>query len=160
VRIPAHIAQRERTVNRTTAELATQLNRDPTDEEVARKTKLPVDEVMAIRDLTRVTTSLDTPIGDGDTTFGELHADSTEALEDEVVEREQEAAVDAALAKLPDDERVIIQSRFGTGGRPARSLRDAAREAGVTQERARRLEVQALQRLARDGSLASWREAA
>ena len=55
-----------------------------------------------MRDLTRVTTSLDTPVGEGDTTLGELHAESTGDLEDEVLEREQEEAVDAALAKLPD----------------------------------------------------------
>jgi RNA polymerase primary sigma factor len=160
VRIPAHIAQRERTVNRITAELATELNRDPTDEEVAKKAKLPLDEVMAVRDLTRVTTSLDTPIGEGDTTLGELHAETTEDLEDEVMEREQEAAVDASLRKLPDDERRIIQARFGTGGREARSIRDAARELGVTQARARELEARALRRLADDDELAGWRAAA
>jgi RNA polymerase primary sigma factor len=160
VRIPAHIAQRERTVNRMTAELATELNRDPTDEEVAKKAKLPLDEVMAVRDLTRVTTSLDTPIGEGDTTLGELHAETTEDLEDEVMEREQEAAVNASLRRLPDDERRIIQARFGTGGREARSLRDAARELGVTQARARELEARALRRLADDDSLAGWRAAA
>src|ERR671918_418108 len=86
VRIPAHVAQRERTVNRVTSELATQLNRDPTDEEVADRAKLPLDEVMATRDLTRVTASLDTPVSDGDTTLGELRAESTADLEEEVLE--------------------------------------------------------------------------
>jgi RNA polymerase primary sigma factor len=160
VRIPAHVAQRERTVNRVTSELTTELNREPTDEEVARRSKVPLDEVMAVRDLTRVTSSLDQPVGDGETTFGELRAESTDALEDEVLEREQEAAVDAALAKLPEEERRIIQARFGTGGRPESSLRDAARAAGVTQERARRLEASALRRLADDDALALWRDAA
>ncbi len=161
VRIPAHIAQRERTVNRITNELTTELNRDPSDEEVAEKAKLPLDEVMAVRDLTRVTTSLDTPVGDdGDTTLGELHAESTGNLEDEVLEREQEEAVESALSKLPDDERRIIQARFGTGGREAKSLREAAREVGVTQARARQMEERALARLARDGALAGWRAAA
>src|SRR5829696_671775 len=160
VRIPAHIAQRERTVNRVTNELAVELNRDPTDEEVAKKAKLPLDEVMAVRDLTRVTTSLDTPVCDGDTTLGELHAESASDLEDEVLEREQEQAVETALARLPDEERQIIQARFGTGGRPARSLRDAARELGVTQKVAQRLEAQALARLAGDDSLSGFRAAA
>jgi RNA polymerase primary sigma factor len=160
VRIPAHIAQRERTANRVTAELTARLDRVPTDEEVAKEAKLPVDEVMAIRDLTRVTSSLDTPIGDGDTTFGELHAESTADLEDEVLERHQEQAVDAAIARLPEKERRIISARFGTGGRPERTLRDAAREAGVTQEQARRLEARALELLSADESLEAWREAA
>ena len=160
VRIPAHIAQRERTVNRTTTQLAVELNREPTDKEVAKRAKLPLDEVMAVRDLTRITTSLDTPVGDGDTTLGELHAESTADLEDEVLVREQEEAVGAALAKLPDDEWKIIMARFGTGGRPEVSLRDAARELGVTQRAARELEERALARLATDGSLTSWRAAA
>ena len=160
VRIPAHIAQRERTVNRITAELTTKFDREPTDEEVAKAAELPLDEVMATRDLTRVTTSLDTPVGDGDTTFGELHAEETAPLEDEVLEREQELAVDAALAKLPEKERRIIKARFGTGGRPERALREAAREVGVTQEQARRLEERALARLSADGTLDAWRDAA
>jgi RNA polymerase primary sigma factor len=156
VRIPAHVAQRERTVNRLTSELSVKLDREPTDEEVAKAAKLPLDEVMAVRDLTRVTTSLDSPIGDGDTTFGELHAESTADLEDEVLEREQEQAVEAALARLPEKERLIVSARFGTGGRQARTLRDAAREAGVTQEQARRLEAKGLERLSADEALAGW----
>ena len=160
VRIPAHVAQRERTVNRVSAELTNRLDRDPTDEEVAAEAKLPLDEVMAIRDLTRVTASLDTPVGDGDTTLGELHPESTADLEDEVFEREREEAVDAALARLPEEERRIIRARFGTGGRPARNLRDAARELGVSQKEARQLEARALERLSDDDSLDAWREAA
>jgi RNA polymerase primary sigma factor len=162
VRIPAHVAQRERTVNRVTAELTATLDRDPTDEEVAAKTKLPLDEVSAVRDLTRVTTSLDAPVGDGDgdATLGDLRAESTVRLEDEVVEREQEQAVDTALAALPQDERRVIQLRFGTGGQAAVSVRETARELGVTQARARQLEERALRRLASDPSLAGWRNAA
>ncbi len=160
VRIPAHIAQRERTVNRVTTELATKLDREPTDEEVAEETKLPLEEVMAVRDLTRVTTSLDQTVGDGDTTLGELHAETTDDLEDEVLERHQEAAVEAALAKLPEQERLIISARFGTGGQRARSLREAAREVGVTQEQARQLEARGLSRLSDDDTLAGWRSVA
>jgi RNA polymerase primary sigma factor len=160
VRIPAHIAQRERTVNRITSELSARLDRVPMDEEVAKESKLPLHEVMAIRDLTRVSASLDSPVGDGDTTLGELHAESTIDLEDEVLEREQELAVGEALKRLPEKERRIISARFGTGGRPERSLRDAAREVGVTQEQARQLEARALELLSADESLDAWRRAA
>jgi len=161
VRIPANVAQRERTINRVTTQLAAELNRDPTDEEVASKAKVPLDEVLALRDLTRVTTSLDAPVGDeGDTTLGELHAESPADLELEVLEREQEDAVASALSKLSDDERKLIEARFGTGGREAKSLRDAAREIDVTQAKAREIEARALRRLAVDDSLAGFREAA
>jgi RNA polymerase primary sigma factor len=160
VRIPAHVAQRERTVNRVEGELSAALNREPTEEEIARKAKLPLEEVKAIRDLTRVTTSLDAPVGEGDTNLGELRAESVASVEDEILERQQEDAVGAALATLPEDERRVIQLRFGTGGEPETSLREVARELGLTQERARRLEARALRRLADDDALAAWRAAA
>jgi RNA polymerase sigma factor (sigma-70 family) len=160
VRIPAHIAQRERTAHRVEAELSARLNREPTDEEIAAQAKLPVDEVRAIRDLTRVTTSLDAPVGEGDTSLGELRAESTASVEEEILERHQEDAVGDALKTLPDDERRVIQLRFGTGGEPEMSVRDVARQLGVTQARARKLEARALKRLAGDDSLAAWRLAA
>src|SRR6266513_4617102 len=97
VRIPAHVAQRERTVNRIEAELRARADRDPTDEEIAEKAELPLAEVKAVRDLTRVTTSLDAPVGEGDTSLGELRAESETDLEGEVIEREQSDAVDTAL---------------------------------------------------------------
>ena len=160
VRIPAHVAQRERTVNRVEGELRAKLDREPSDEEVATAAKLPVDQVMAVRDLTRVTSSLDAPVGDGDTSLGELRAESTEDIEDDLIERQQEEAVESALATLSEQERRVIQLRFGTGGRPALSVRDAARELGVTQKAARELEARALERLAEEDSLGAWREAA
>ena len=129
VRIPAHVAQRERTVNRVFSELSAQLNREPSDEEVAEKAKLPLDEVKAIRDLTRVTTSLDAPVGDGETSLGELRAESVASVEDEILERQQESAVGSALATLPEDERRVIELRFGTGGEPETSVREVAQAA-------------------------------
>src|SRR5215211_1611990 len=160
VRIPAHIAQRERTVNRVESELSASLNREPTEKEIAERAKLPLDEVKAVRDLTRVTTSLDAPVGDdGDTTLGEFRAEASESVEQEVDEREQEQAVNAALATLPEDERRVIELRFGTGGAAEASLREVAREVGVSQERARQLEARGLKRLAREGSLGAWRAA-
>ena len=160
VRIPAHVAQRERTVNRIDSALSARLNREPSDEEIAKQAKLPLDEVKAIRDLTRVTTSLDAPVGDGDTSLGELRTESVASVEDEIVERHQEDAVGAALATLPEDERRVIELRFGTGAQPETSVREVARQLGVTQERARKLEARALGRLAGDDSLAAWRNAA
>src|SRR5213595_1029287 len=104
VRIPAHVAQRERTVARVEGELRAKLDRDPTDEEIAAKAKLPLDEVKAVRDLTRVTTSLDAPVGeDGDTSLGDLHAEAVPGVEEEIVERHQEEAVSTALEALPED---------------------------------------------------------
>ena len=160
VRIPAHVAQHERSVNRIERELRASLDHEPSDEEVAKAAKLPLDQVKATRDLTRVTTSLDAPVGEGETSLGELRAESAADVEEDLIEREQEEAVEAALAKLPEQERRVLQLRFGTGGRPAYSVRDAARKLGVTQKTARELEERALKRLAEEDSLDGWRAAA
>jgi RNA polymerase primary sigma factor len=160
VRIPAHIAQRERTVNRTLSELSAKLNREPTEEEIAAQAKLPLEEVKAVRDLTRVTTSLDAPVGeDGDTTLGELHGGSTASVEEEVLDNDREATIKSALATLPDEERRVIQLRFGTDGEPA-TVRGTARELGISEDRARHLEARGLKRLADDDSLSALRDAA
>jgi RNA polymerase primary sigma factor len=161
IRVPAHIAQRQRTVHRTTAELTTRLDREPSDEEVAAEAKLPLDEVAAVRDLTRVTTSLDASVTeDGDATLGELRADEAPPVEDEIAERQREHTVEAALSKLPENQRRVIELRFGTGTEPVASVREVGRELGVSQQEVRQLEEQALKRLAEDEALAAWREAA
>ncbi|MGI8462645.1 MAG: sigma-70 family RNA polymerase sigma factor [Solirubrobacterales bacterium] len=161
VRIPAHIAQRERKVHRTEAQLSTMLGREPTDEEVAAKAKLDLDEVMAVRDLTRVTSSLDAPLGDGETTLGELRGETTiEDVEEDLVETEREETLRAALSRLPENERVVIETRFGTGDRPAGTLRDAARSLGVSEGVARRLEAKGMDRLSADEGLGGLRAAA
>jgi RNA polymerase primary sigma factor len=161
IRVPAHVAQRQRTVNRITAQLTAELDREPTDDEVARRAKLPLDEVAAMRDLTRVTTSLDAPVSeDGDATLGELRADEAPPVEDEVADRQRERTVEAALSKLPENQKRVIELRFGTGTEPVASVREVGRELGVTQQQVRQLEEQALERLAKDAALATWREAA
>ena len=161
VRLPAHVAQRQRTVNRIAAELTGKLDREPSDEEIAAEAELPLDEVLAMRDVARVTTSLDAPVTeDGDATLGELRADEAPAVEEEIADRQREHTVKSALSKLPESERRVIELRFGTGDEPVASLREVGRELGLTQQRVRQLEEKALRRLAADRSLAAWREAA
>ncbi len=124
-----------------------------------RRRRCPSRRCAAVRDLTRVTTSLDTPVGeDGDTTLGELKAGRVAGVEEEIAERDRERAVSDALATLPEAERRVLQMRFGTGGMETASLRDVARELGVTQEGARQIEARGLKRLAASGSLDGWRD--
>jgi RNA polymerase primary sigma factor len=156
VRIPAHVAQQERKVKRIAGELAAELNREPSDEEVAERAKLSLDEVLALRDLTEVTTSLDTPVGEGETTLGELQAEEAAGPAEEVVDRERDRAVEAAVASLPDQAAEVIRLRFGTGGREALSVRETAKHLGLTQALVRQLEEQGLRELAKERSLSAW----
>jgi RNA polymerase sigma factor (sigma-70 family) len=157
VRVPAHVAIRERKVNRVRAELATKLNRDPSDEEIAAVADLPLEEVRAVMDLTRVTTSLDAPVGDdSDTSLGELHAGTSEGPEDEVIDRDRAGAVESALSALPELERRVVELRFGTAEDPPTTLRTTARRLKISENEARDLEDRALMRLAGDRTLAAY----
>ena len=161
IRLPVHIAQRERKINRTERELATKLGREPTEQELADAVELPVDQVIEIRKAARPLTSLDQPVGDdGETAFGDLLASSAPNPEDEVVSDAGTSAVQEAVNRLPERERDVVELRFGLGGREPTPLRETGRKLGISAERVRQIEEDALERLAESGDLAALRDAA
>jgi len=160
IRVPAQVAQQLRKLNRTEAALVTELDREPTDEEIAARSELALEDVGALRDLARVTASLDQPVGESETTLGELRADAAPAVEDEAMDNARELAVATALDRLPGLEGRVLRRRFGTSGEPEATVREVASELGVTQKRVRQLEESGMARLARSDALAEWRAAA
>jgi RNA polymerase primary sigma factor len=161
IRLPVHIAQRERKINRTERELATKLGREPTEDEIAAAVELPVDQVIEIRKAARPLTSLDQPIGeDGETSFGDLITAQQPAVEDEVVQDAGTTAVQLAVSSLPERERNVVQLRFGLGGEEPTPLRETGRRLGISAERVRQIEEDALARLAESGELSALHEAA
>jgi RNA polymerase primary sigma factor len=161
IRLPVHIAQRERKINRTERELATKLGREPTEEELAEAVELPIDQVIEIRKAARPLTSLDQPVGDdGETAFGDLLASNAPNPEDEVVQDAGTSAVQRAVDSLPERERDVVELRFGLGGREPTPLRETGRRLGISAERVRQIEEDALERLAESGDLAALRDAA
>ena len=161
IRLPVHIAQRERKINRTERELATKLGREPTEEELAEAVELPIDQVIEIRKAARPLTSLDQPVGDdGETAFGDLLASNAPNPEDEVVQDAGTSAVQRAVDALPERERDVVELRFGLGGREPTPLRETGRRLGISAERVRQIEEDALERLAESGDLAALRDAA
>jgi RNA polymerase primary sigma factor len=151
IRIPVHIAEREQKIARAERELAAKLERSPTDAEIAKVAKLSVKHVREARSAARAVTSLDKPIGnEGDAgTLGELVATDEALPEEEVHVSLEEATLRRAVADLPDREREVVKMRFGMNGdaEPA-SLEEIGRRMGLTRERVRQIEAQALQRLA------------
>jgi RNA polymerase primary sigma factor len=151
IRIPVHISERERKMVRAERELRAKLGREPTDEEIAKATKLRLDQLREVRAAARAVTSLDRPVGEaGDTSFGDLVATENSAgPEDEVRVALGYEALQRALADLPDREREVVRLRYGLNGDsdPA-SLEEIGRRLGVTRERVRQIEAQALERLA------------
>jgi RNA polymerase sigma factor (sigma-70 family) len=161
IRLPVHVAQRQVKVRKLESALSTKLGREPTDEELAELAELPLDEVIELRELNRALTSLDQPVGDdGETALGDLLAsDRPEPLE-EVADADRDNRVGALVEALPEDERNVVRLRFGLTGDEPRTYRQTGMELGITTEQARKLEEQALRRLAGNSELESLRQAA
>jgi RNA polymerase primary sigma factor len=161
IRVPVHVAQRQVKVRKLEGELNTKLGREPTDEEIAEIAELPVDEVVELRELNRAMTSLDQPVGeDGETAFGDLLAsDRPEPLQ-EVADADRDRRVNDLVGDLPEDERDVIQLRFGLTGDEPQTPRQTGMQLGITTEQARKLEEQGLRRLAGRPELEGLRLAA
>jgi RNA polymerase primary sigma factor len=161
IRVPVHVSQRQVKVRKIEAELSTKLGREPTDEEIAAVSQIPLEEIAELRELSRAMTSLDQPVSeDGETALGDLLAsDRPEPLE-EVAVTERDQRVNEAVGRLPAAEQSVIRLRFGLAGEEPRTLRQAGSELGITAERARQLEEQGLRRLAATAELEGLSEAA
>jgi RNA polymerase primary sigma factor len=157
IRIPVHIVEREAKISRAERELIAKLERAPTDEEVSNATKLPVKQVREVRAAARAVASLDKPVGEeGGAAYGDLFA-SEERTPDEQVELElTEKALHEAIAELSEREQRILTLRYGLSGtEDPKSLEEIGRILGITRERVRQLEGEALRRLAERREIAA-----
>jgi RNA polymerase primary sigma factor len=162
IRIPVHIVEREQKIARAERDLIAQLERPPTDEELAKKTKLQVKHVREVRNAARTVASLDKPVGDdSDTSFGDLIAQDASDVAEEVVVGLGEDALHRAVETLPEREKLVIKLRYGLDGdNEPMSLEHIGRVMGITRERVRQIETQALGRLAQQREVAGLRPAA
>jgi RNA polymerase primary sigma factor len=149
IRMPVHVLQRERKLGRAERELANELGRPPTDEELAARVELPVRQVVEVRDAARVLTSLDRPVGEQEeTTLGELFDSGDPGVEETVEVNLRQDAVRRAVSELPDPERSVVKLRYGLNGDPdPKSIEEVVRQLGIPRERVKRVESQALERL-------------
>ena len=160
IRIPVHIVEREQKISRAERELTAKLERPPTDAEISEKTKLSLKHVREVRAAARAVTSLDRPVGEeGDTSFGDLIAGESAEPSEEVHLSLAERAVRTAVDTLPDREREVVKLRYGMDGdRDPQSLEEIGRTLGITRERVRQIEAQALARLAERREVAALGE--
>ena len=146
VRLPVHVVERlNRYLNRAEG-LVQALGREPTSEEVAQKMKTTEEEVIDLKQIVRTTCSLDSPINDrADTFLRDVIEDpmcASPADTAEGVMRRTEMM--AWVKELPEKEQTVIVSRFGLDGSEARTLEEIGREMGLTRERVRQIEMNAL----------------
>jgi RNA polymerase primary sigma factor len=157
IRIPVHIVEREQKINRAERELRTELGRDPSEQEIAKAVKLPLKQVSEVREAARVITSLDRPVGEeGESGLGDLLASDDRSVEEEVDVTLTHEAVHSALDDLPERERAILKMRYGIdggNGSEPQSLEEIGRRMGLTRERVRQIETEALEILAQTRAL-------
>jgi RNA polymerase primary sigma factor len=161
IRIPVHIGQRERKIARVERELSAKLGRDPTDREVSQAAELPEDQIQEVRDVARTITSLDRPVGEeGETALGDLLESEGEGPDAEVQLSLREETLRTAVDSLPDRERDVVKLRYGINGHEPTPLRETGRRLGISAERVRQVEAEALKRLAVRREVEALREAA
>jgi RNA polymerase primary sigma factor len=147
IRIPVHVQERRIKLNRASAELQAKLGREATIDELAEATRLKREHVVEALDAVD-SISLNQGLGsEGDSELGDLFADETSAdPAEEAVDAVRRQRIQRAVADLPERQRRIIELRFGFGGESA-SLETIGKELGLTRERVRQLESEALHRL-------------
>jgi RNA polymerase primary sigma factor len=154
IRIPVHVVEREQKVLRAERELIAKNEKTPTEEEIAEHAELSVKHVREVRQAARAVASLDKPLGDSDSAdFGDLFAAEGDRPEEKVEVQLTEQALHRAVADLPDRHQVIVKLRYGLDDNlEPKSLEEIGRIMGITRERVRQIEAEALRRLA------EWRE--
>ena len=148
IRIPTHIGERQHKLACAARTLAPALGREPSLEELAEATGLPFGHVRQALDCAEASASLNQAVSpDGATELADSLPDPAAADPVEEAERSLlRQTVGRRLEKLPDRERLIVERRFGLQCEP-QSLETIASELGLTRERVRQLQVQALKRL-------------
>lgn len=148
IRLPVHVAERARRLERTRSELTKKVDRDPTDEELAEATGLTLRQVHEVAEAARVVTSLDQPVGEGEAVLGDVLPRDEEEFTERVHLDLQEQAVRRAVAGLPEPQRSVVRLRYGIDGAPPMSVYRVGQELHMGARRVSALEADALNRLA------------
>ena len=148
IRLPVHVAEQVRRLLRLRRHLAQKLNREPTAAELALSADLSENRVVELLELVDAPVSLDSPVGDGESLYGDLIEDTHAAQPDErTAERSQSKELAAALAQLNARMCRVLTLRFGLDGESPHTLEEVGAVLGVTRERVRQLETRALREL-------------
>ena len=149
IRIPVHMVETINRLMRTQRNLLQELGREPTQEEVAREMKMPVERVAEIQKISQEPVSLETPIGEEeDSHLGDFIQDDNVPMPADAAAYTllKEQLLDV-LGTLTDREQKVLRLRFGLDDGRARTLEEVGREFNVTRERIRQIEAKALRKL-------------
>ena len=149
VRLPIHVVKEINLYLRAARQLAQSLDREPNPEDVAEMLDIPIEDVKNMLGLNERVTSVDTPTGHDsdksllDTIPDEQNLDPSLLLQNSDVKRH----IETWLAQLSDKQREVVERRFGLHGNEAATLEEIGVELGVTRERVRQIQLEAIKRL-------------
>jgi RNA polymerase primary sigma factor len=148
IRLPVHVAEQVRRLMRARRVLTQKLNRDPTMEELATESGFPEKRVKELLELVEDPVSLETPVGDGESLYGDLIEDTkVDAPEATTADKLRSTELGRALDSLNPRMRRVLALRFGLEGETPRTLEQVGESLGITRERVRQLEARALREL-------------
>lgn len=152
IRIPVHMVETINKVLRTTRKLTTDLNREPTIEEIAKELDMEIDKVEYVMRIKQDIASLDASVGrdgdDEDSVLGDFVEDEERiSPEDSAANQILKEQLASIISTLSDREQKIIKMRFGIGGERPHTLEEVGYEFSVTRERIRQIEAKALSKL-------------
>jgi RNA polymerase primary sigma factor len=148
IRLPVHVAEQVRRVQRSRRQLAQKLNRDPSVDEIARDAGFPAKRVQELFDLVEDPVSLETPVGDGESMVADLIEDEkSESPDGATAANARTVELAAAIDRLNPRMKHVVLRRFGLDGQPPQTLEEVGQDLGITRERVRQLETRALKEL-------------
>ncbi len=161
IRVPMEVAEQVQRADRVTWELATDLQRDPTPEEIAEASGITEKDLETLHAAARVVASLDQPAGtDSGTALGDLVGGDEQTFEDDIERRLVLDRVRDAVNELDGLERDVVRIRYGLDGGSPTSLQATASRLGIGVRRARQAEARALRRLASSAEVEAAHQAA
>jgi len=148
IRLPVHFLELRSQFFKAFYSLLKELGREPTPIEISEKTGLPMDKILAILEASREPISLETPVGDDDSTLGDFLENKDSSSPYEAVKNNELAdRVKSILMTLSPREEKIIRLRFGIGEEAEYTLEEIGKRFNVSRERIRQIEKKALNRL-------------
>jgi RNA polymerase primary sigma factor len=141
-------ADQVRRLMRARRQLAQKLNREPTQEELAKESGFPEKRVQELLDLVEDPVSLETPVGDGESMYADLIEDiHSERPDESTSQKLRRKELSDAMLRLNPRMRRVLSLRFGLDGDPPQTLEEVGAGLGITRERVRQLESRALREL-------------
>jgi RNA polymerase primary sigma factor len=149
IRLPVHIRDEIRRLVSESQRHVMEFGREPTTEELAQRLKIPVERVVEVMEASRKTLRWELPVGeDGETELGTLISDKEAPSPfDEVSSKGQWERIMKAMETLREREMEVVKRRFGLDGQIPQTLEQVGQELGITRERVRQIQAQAIRKI-------------